>query len=323
MKKTLLYSATVLLLAAVACNKTDNVPAEGDGLIRFAPVAENTRALIYQDNLTSETFQVYDFKDDAKYIEDKIKYVNDSWKYVSEEDYLWKAGSHQLFGYSEAFGALPDSKQITFTKVLTTKPADQVDMLYSQIVNTTADAWKHTAGNTKETPVKLNLKHLFSAVRIAVTNGKTEQIRLNSVTIPTIPNSATATIDYRGSEVAVIIRPAPTAGTTPFVSAAAAANVDISPNGALDLLAQVPATGNPTYFMVWPQTIPDMAITVKYTQNGNIYEATATIPSIQWVAGKLYTYTLNIGNADDILLNFTVKDWIAGNGDEGETQEFE
>ena len=99
--------------------------------------------------------------------------------------------------------------------------------------------------------------------------------------------------------------------------------MDISPNGALDLLAQVPATGNPTYFMVWPQTIPDMAITVKYTQNGNIYEATATIPSIQWVAGKLYTYTLNIGNADDILLNFTVKDWIAGNGDEGETQEFE
>lgn len=313
MKKALLYSASVLMLAAMACNKTDNVAIEGDGLIRFAPVAEDTRALVYQSTLSGETFWVYDFKDGEKYIDNQIKYGTDGWVYVDEVDYLWKNTSHKLFGYSKDFGPLPENQKISYSKVLTTSPATQVDMLYSATVNTTAEAWKHTAGNTKETPVKLNLKHLLSAVSIAVKNGKGSQIVLNTVTVPSISNSGSATVDYSGESVAITYTD-PVVGETPFVSGAALKDVPVSAGGLVDILTQ--ALGNPTPYMVWPQTIPAMDIVVKYTKDGSVYEATASIPPVKWDAGKLYNYTLIIGEADDILLNFTVKDWIDGGSEE-------
>ena len=317
MKKSLVYSAIVLLLAAMACNKTDSTVSEGESHILFAPAAEATRALVYQDNLTSEQFRVYDFKDDVKYIDDQIKY-EEGWVYVSGDDYLWKAGTHKLFGYTTALGALPENKKLSYTKELTTALANQADLLYSGIVTTTADTWKHTTGNTKTTPVKLSMKHLFAAVEMAVKNGKGATIQINSVTVPSIPNSATATIDYSGTDVAVSIPTAPTAGTNPFVSAAAIGNVDLTDTAQLDILTQ--AVQAPAPYVVWPQTIPAMTIAVQYTQNGSTYNTTATIPSITWEAGKLYTYTLLIANVDDILLNFTVQDWVDGGS---ETAEFE
>lgn len=318
MKKTLVYSAIVLLLAAMACNKTDSTVSEGEGHILFAPAAEATRALVYQETLTGEQFRVYDFKDGAKYIDDQIKYgTTNTWEYVSGDDYLWKAGTHNLFGYTAALGALPDTKKLSYTKELTTAAANQYDLLYSTIVTTTADAWKHTTGNTKTTPVKLNMKHLFAAVEMVVKNGKGSTIKLNSVTVPSIPNSATATIDYSGTDVAVSI-PAPTAGTNPFVSAAAVADVDMTDGALLDILTQ--AVQTPAPYVIWPQTIPAMTIAVQYTQNGSTYNTTATIPSTTWEAGKLYTYTLLIANAEDILLTFTVKEWQDGGS---ETAEFE
>lgn len=317
MKNTLLYSAIVLLLAAAACNKTDGVVREGDGFIRFAPAAEETRALVYQSTLNAETFRVYDFKDGEKYIDNKIKYGTTGWVYVDEEDYLWKATEHNLFGYSDGLGALPENKKVALEAVMTTSLAsgNQVDYLYSEIVNTTADAWKHTTGNTKDTPVKLNMKHLFTAVSMGVKNAKSSEIVLTSVTIPAIAGNGSATIDYSGSAVNVQYT-GPTVAETPFVSAAAAANAPLSAGGIFDLLTQSVAT--PTPYVVWPQTIPASTVTVNYTMNGNSYVATAAIPSVKWEAGKLNTYLLSINNADDIMLTFTVKDW-----QEGATENYE
>ena len=315
MKKALLYSASVLLLASVACNKTDSVIGDGDASIRFAPATESTRALVYASTLNAETFRVYDFKDGEKYLDNQIKYGTTGWVYVDEQDYLWKADEHKLFGYSTALGALPETKKITLAKVLTTSAANQADLLYSETVNVSADTWKHTSGNTKETPVTLNMKHLFAAVSMAVKNGKTDAIVLNTCTVPQIANSSTATIDYSGTAVAVS-NTTPTAGDTPFVAGATVADVNLTPNALLDILTQ--AVASPTAYVVWPQTIPAMTIAVTYTMNDRVYETTATIPSVKWEAGKLYQYTLVIGNADDILLNFTVKDW-----EEGATENYE
>lgn len=318
MKNSIISTAIILLSAVMACNKIDSVSNGSDGLISFAPAAENTRALIYNENLSSETFRVYDFLDEAKYIDNQIKYGTTGWEYVDNQDYLWKNGTHKLFGYTESLGALPSDNKVSYTKVLTTSAADQKDLLYSEIVNTTASAWKQTSGNTKETPVKLNMKHLFSAVSIAVKNGKTTELVLNSVTIPTIANSGTATIDYSGNAVSVNIPEPEVSESTPFVNAAAIANVNVSASGLVDILSQTVAV--PTPFVVWPQTIPEMSISVEYTMNGSVYETTATIPSVKWEAGKLYIYTLVIGEADDILLNFTVKEWQEG---ASENYEFE
>ena len=315
MKKTLLYSACVLLLAALACNKTDSVIGEGDALIRFAPATEDTRALVYQANLNAETFHVYDFKDGEKYIDNTLKYGTEGWVYEDEEDYLWKNGSHKLFGYTKALGALPENKKLTESMVMTTSLAsgNQVDYLYSGIVNTTAYDWKHTTGNTKATPVTLHMKHLFTAVSMAVKNAKTDEIVLTSVTVPAIANSGTYTIDYSGEEVAVTTA-APTVAETPFVSAAAAADVTLSAGAQLDLLTQ--AVANPIPYVVWPQSFPETTVTVTYTMNGNSYEATATLPAATWEAGKLNTYLLSINNADDIMLTFTVKEWQDGGSTE-------
>lgn len=320
MKKTLLYSAFVLLLAAMACNKTDSAVAEGEAYIRFAPAAEGTRALVYQSNITGEQFKVYDFKDGEKYIDNQIKYGTAGWEYVDVQDYLWKNTNHKLFGYTAALGALPENKEISWTKVLTTSPANQVDVLYSETVNTTASDWKHTAGNTKDTPVKMNMKHLFAAVSMAVKNETGATITLASGPVPAIPNSSTAKIDYSGNAVDVSNTDPTVDASTPFVASAAVANVQLSNTDQLDILTQAVAAPQP--YVIWEQTCPEMTIAIRYTKgdSDSVYETTATIPSIKWEAGKLYQYVLTIRNAGDILLNFTVKEWQDGGS---ETATFE
>lgn len=316
MKKTLFYSLAVLLLASAACNKTEVVVSD-DAMIRFAPANESTRAELIKDEaaLQAVTFQVYDFKDGAEYINNKIKYdtATSSWAYVDEEDYLWKATEHKLFGYTSSLGLLASAdKTVTYVATLTTD-ANQTDLLYSDIVTVTADEWKHTAGNTKDTPVTLTMKHLFSAVSIYVVNNKTSEITLNSVNAPAnIASAGTALINYNGTDVAVSYEDL--SSTVSFVTADPLANQNLPSQKTADVLKQ--AVAEPTTFVVWPQRFPGATITVKYSMGGRSYESSVTLPEVAWERSKNYTYTLVIGDVDDILLDFTVKEWETGSAEE-------
>ena len=313
MKKSIIYSAIVLLLASVACNKTESVSL-GERSISFAPTSLETRALIEDEaSLRAQTFQVYDLLsgETAPYINNTISCTDGKWDYVTSASYAWKDGTHRFFGYTENAGtfALADTT-LTVTKTLTTADADQVDLLYSEIFNTTAADWKSTKQMTDS--VALHFKHLFSAVSIVVKNATTSSVTINSVGA-SIKNSGSATVKFGGDSVEVAYTAPSVSGA--FISATALSNVslagktDSAEGGMVDVFTQAAATSG-TYEMVWPQTIAEGAqvVNVVYTMNGSQKTAAVKIPATTWEAGKKYAYVLNI-YPTKVELTFVVMPW--------------
>ena len=325
MKKTFIYSIIILLAACLAsCEKNEGPVGAAEGTITFAPSAVKTRALIEDEAaLQAVTFKVYDYLDDAEYINNKVAYSDGAWAYTDEQTYLWKNGTHRLFGFSDGLGTLSEGK-VAVSKVLTDQTQD--DLLYSEIVKTTAAEWKSAAGHTTETPVSLNMKHLLSAVAITVQNFSGNEVTLNSVSKPAIPNSGSATVDFSGDAVAVeygevsVSGDFSTATALSGVTLAAAVEaaeatgdtpaVEAKDGGKADVIAQA-VTTDPAYYIVWPQTIEEgseIAVTVNYTMKGKTYNKTVKIPAGTWSAGKKYNYTLQIFPTD-VRLIFKVMPW--------------
>jgi len=325
MKKTFIYSIIILLAGCLAsCEKNEGPVGAAEGTITFAPSAVKTRALIEDEAaLQAVTFQVYDYLDDAEYINNKVAYAEGAWAYTDEQTYLWKNGTHRLFGFSDGLGTLSEGK-VAVSKVLTDQTQD--DLLYSEIVKTTAAAWKAIEGNTAETPVSLNMKHLLSAVAITVQNFSGNEVTLNSVSKPAIPNSGSATVDFSGDAVAVeygdvtvsgdFSTATALSGVTLAAAVEAAEATDDTPaveaedGGKVDVIGQA-ATTDPAYYIVWPQTIEEgseIDVTVNYTMKGKTYNKTVKIPAGTWSAGKKYNYTLQIFPTD-VRLIFKVMPW--------------
>lgn len=311
MKKVFTYSAIVLLLAATACNKTESVSL-GENGIRFAPASVETRALIEDEaGLQTQKFQVYDLLDGASYINEVISYADGAWNYEPENTYSWKAGSHKFFGYTQNAGTLTNNV-LSVSKTLTTAEANQVDLLYSEIYSTTADAWKADATHDVNTPVALHMKHLFSAVSITLKNYTDFEASVTKVTAPAIPNAGSASVSYAGDAVAVSYGTVSISGS--FVTATPISTATALASGkTIDVLSMAVADAK-GYQMVWPQTLAEDAvtITISYTLNGVAYtDKTVTLPADTWEAGKKYDYELQI-LPSDIHLIFTVQDWDSG-----------
>ena len=321
MKKSIIYSAIVLLLGVTACNKTDKATFEGDGNIRFAPATADTRALIEDDAaLQAQTFQVYDFMGETKYIDETISYADSKWNYASESTYTWKAGDHKFFGYTSGAGTFA-SDALTVSKTLTTAEADQKDLLYSEIFSTTADAWKATEGNTIDTPVALHMKHLFAAVSITLENCTDSEASITKVTAPAIPNAGSATVSYAGDAVSVEYGTPTVSGSfvnaTPISTATALAS-----QKTIDVLTMA-ASDAKSYQMVWPQTLGEDAVTVtvSYTLNETTYtDKVVSLPADTWQAGKKYDYVLQI-LPSEVRLVFKVQPWDAGQAGEIDTKD--
>ena len=322
MKKALIYSAMVLLAGAMACNKTDHV-LSGDGHIRFAPTGVETRALVTNDNIQAETFQVYDFIGTTKYIDDQITYnaTDAVWDYANADYYLWKSGTHKLFGFTAGAGTLGTDQKVTISKTLTTATADQVDLLYSEIVTQDAAAWKSTAGNTPDTPVALNFKHLLSAVSIVIHNGTDKDVVINSVSGPAIAGSGSATVDFSGTAPTVSYTTPTVSETTPFVATAFPASTTVAVDAVADVLNG--GASSKSYQVVWPQAIAAgaVSVTVSYTMNGTPFtNKVVALPAANWEVGHKYDYVLHI-LPTGVKLTFVVQDWNQVDGLEMDTKD--
>lgn len=329
MKKTFIYSIIILLAGCLAsCEKNEGPVGAAEGTITFAPSAVKTRALIEDEAaLQAVTFKVYDYLDDAEYINNKVAYADGAWAYTDEQTYLWKNGTHRLFGFSDGLGTLSEGK-VAVSKVLTDQTQD--DLLYSEIVKTTAAEWKSAAGHTTETPVSLNMKHLLSAVAITVQNFSGNVVTLNSVSKPAIPNSGSATVDFSGDAVAVeygavsvsgnFSTAADLSGVTLAAAVEATDDAEAKDGGKADVIAQA-ATETPGYWMVWPQTVAEntIKVTVNYTMSGNTYEKEVALPAATWEQGKKYAYTLAI-YPTEVRLVFKVQPWDSVDGLEIDTE---
>ncbi len=309
MKQVFAYSAIVLLLAtAVACNKTDSA-ISGDGQIRFALTSPETRALVenVNDLQANQTIKVFDLLGSANYFDadETVSYSGGAWNFDSGKGYTWKAGTHKFFGYTNEAGTFADGV-FTVSKTLTTADANQVDIVYSNIVSKTAEQAK--ADNYKA--VTLNMSHLFSAVAISLKNATSAPVTVKSVTT-NIPNQGSATISYAGDEP--VVTPGAVTQSGQYIAGTALSNVEVAADGIVDVLGQAAATED-TYWLVWPQTLAkgDVKVTVSYTMNNKDYDdvevSLPATPEGGWARGNKYLYTLNI-YPTEVQLIFKVQPW--------------
>lgn len=300
MKKTFIYSAIVLLLAVVACNKIDSTVSEEP--IRFAFATEATRSLVESNtDLQAQTIKVYDDKGAASYyIDDAVTYGAGTWNFTSGRAYTWRTGSHKFFAFTDGAGSF-DDKKLTIEKTLTTADADQVDLLYSDIVP--------KAESDAGTTVTIPMNHLFAAVGIMVKNATSGEVTVKSVSKPAIANNGSATVDFSGSEVSVSYGTVTASGD---YSSTAISNLTLAASGLADIIAQTAAIAN-AYWLAWPQEVSAEGLTVaiEYTIGSKTYSQEVKLPAAAatWTAGYKYLYTISI-NPHDIVLDFTVTDWV-------------
>ena len=321
MKKAFIYSAIVLLAAGTACNKTDSV-LPGDGQIRFALSAPETRSLV--ENVTdlqnNQTIKVFDFLlDGTNYFDadETVKYDASEWKFQTGKGYTWKSGKHKFFAYTNGAGNFADNK-LTVAKTLTTAEANQVDLVYSNIVSKTAEQAKEDS----YMPVSLNMDHLFAAVSITLKNCTDYEASVTKVTAPVIPNEGSATVSYAGNAADVTYTTPTVSTSSSFVSATPINAATAMPSQkSIDVLKMAAADAK-AYQLVWPQTLAEDAVTVtvSYTLNGTTYtDKTVTLPADTWVAGQKYDYELQI-LPSDIRLVFVVQPWDSGEAGDIDTK---
>ncbi len=315
MKKLVYTIGIALAFGFVSCDKTSEIFDENKGsTISFEPKTVETRALINSvEDLHSSTLRVFDFwsgQASEPYINNTLVYQNSQWQYGTEATYYWKDGTHKFFSFTDALGTLNSSKVVSVSKTLTTAEENQTDLLYSQVFTSTAADWM--SSNTATTPVPLTFKHLLSSVAIVVKNCSGTPVTLNSVSA-SIPNVGSASVNYSADTVAVTLGDV-SAGTTPFISAAALSNVTLASQDSVDVLAQAKmAAEDYSYYVIWPQEINEespVSVDVSYTPDGaeEALVKTVSLPATTWEPGNKYLYVLRI-LPTGVVLTFKVLPW--------------
>ena len=335
MKKTILYSSLILVLGAIACNKTDEIVPKSDALISIRTGIDTKSFIGTQELLQANaTLHIMDFVGTEKYIDDNITYVaattedeEGAWDFVEGHSYTWKSGDHKFYGWLVKDGNLTvsptytqASHSLSYSKALTTAAADQADFLYSNVIKRNPSA----AGGKAAVP--LQFIHLFSGIRISLTNSLGKQITVKSVSISGLKNSATGNITFgdptetnaKGTSVSIDNL----AESGSFISATALTNQALADGGKIDVLSQsvLGADATAAAYMIWPQLMDGTAkVTVVYN-TGETDAADKTrvvdlaIPDGNgfktMAAAYRYSFDLNIVS-NDIQLTFVVADWDA------------
>lgn len=309
MRKNIKYiAAAFVIMLAASCNKIDN-GFSGDALIRFAPQAVGTKATVDDDEgLQAQTFAVVGLLNGLSNFQNTISYSEGSWIFGTDAKYIWNAGTHKFFGYTDGAGTLSSANKLTVSKTFTTDEANQTDLLFSEVFQSTADDWKanHAMGDC----VPLHFHHLLSAISITLKNGTENEVTVTSVSAPAILNSGSATIDFTDLTNNVpSVSFGSVAADGDFVTAEAIGSTVLAAGDMIDVLAQAKADAG-SYQVIWPQTLAEDAVTINvaYTMNDKEYEASVSLPADTWVAGTKYDYVLNI-LPTDIHLEFVVQPW--------------
>lgn len=257
--------------------------------------------------------------------------------------YFWEGEDNQpyrFFGWLnyDATGGLslpnnwtydPDTKTFTIPEgTVLNKDYNQFDFLYSNVDERTLNA------NNKRQPVKMNMNHLFTAFGIGITNTSEDNIVVKSVTLRTIHDKGSATIDFRQTPCLVnygttsISR---TPITNPFISYSSTEGYTVfndesgNPNAKNNIFN--PDATAKEYYIVWPQAesvfpkltfandeaeaaAPDTSfpLILEYVADGQTIKKRMQLPKMAWVPGKLYYFDVLV--ADKLVeIITTVKDW--------------
>jgi len=225
--------------------------------------------------------KVYDFVTDGtaegKYIDDSIHgdiAEDGTWAYSAQDThYHWtKKGTHKFFGWlttdpdGTAFASAPtwteSSKTLSIASLTMTKNTPQFDFLYSDIVT------RDSADPTQHGPIKLEMKHLFSALAVNLENIGEDVINVQSVSVAGVNNTKSAVVQFKTADGTTSVNYSAVSSGN-FLTATIT-NPRLEQNNKINLYTGRTWTEN-TPILMWPQDateIENAEITVTYTMDG-------------------------------------------------------
>lgn len=308
--------------AAVSCSK--EVTPEPDGAIRLDPkVGEgynDTKASIFSDAELpeTETFHVDAFLSDQSTVKPYFSsyaahlYIYndqdqiDEWRFcdLSSDSPAWKNYYFPLEGTVDFFAYVPQGYVIVSK---TTNPptfSAELPLLSAQTDKVKEFMYAYTPAMSKESPtVPLVFEHPFAAIRFVVGQSHRD-LTIKSMGFKNIVSSGTCTLNNENGRYLPSWK---LGGTTDML-------VDINKiiPGHINFGGPVGET-----YIVMPQELAGVKFVINYSWNNNDDNNSNDEYNIEvglegsWTAGKIYTYSLDLGNsAEEILFNVNVEQWV-------------
>lgn len=344
-------------LLMASCSQ-DQLPAANEKAdeISFQTTTSLTRGLI--GSLTSGSeICLYGYKDGNflaagtdKALEGKtLAYRNfngsNRWSVVNGDNpitYFWEGdGKYRFFGWlAKDPNGLVAPNNIKWSagyndKVLTVnatldKDYNQFDFLYSNVHERTLPT------QSKSDPVALEMNHLFTAFGIGISNTSEDDITVKSVTLRTIHDKGSATIDF--SKTPCEVKYGTTSisrnpDTNPFRTYSSDVGYTVSKDGGVVYNIFNPSATKKEYYIVWRQDKDNFPILtfdnddaetdaddelfpliLVYEADGQNFKKRMQLPQMDWEPGKLNYF--NILVADKLVeITATVKDWKYAHAD--------
>ena len=207
--------------------------------------------------------------------------------------YYWPTSDYKLsfFAYypygNAAFtvqSAASDLGAPTYAYTVPSAIGSQLDVMTGQTTNVLGGG---------SSPVLLTMKHRCAAINFSVTNNRSSDITINSISIEGVKYSGTLNEETWTLNAAVN-----SSSSNPFA---------LTYGNTVAVGATTNVTGTSNIFLMLPQTIPAGA-KIKVAVNGEEFEAELTGT---WVAGKQYNYSLEIKNNIIIVVDedTEIEDW--------------
>lgn len=325
MKKNIIHSLAVLLMTAAAVSCSKEVTPEPDGAIRLDPkVGEgynDTKASIFSDAELpeTETFHVDAFLSDQSTVKPYFSsaaahlYIYndqdqiDEWRFcdLSSGKPAWKNYYFPLEGTVDFFAYVPQG-YVTVSK--TTNPptfSAALPHLRAQTDVVKEFMYAYTPAMSKESPtVPLSFEHPFAAIRFVVGQSHRD-LKIQSMGFSGIVHSGTCILKKDNGRYLP------------------SWNLDTpEPEMLVDINKIIPGDinfGGPVgeTYIVMPQELAGVKFVINYKWNNNDNNNLNDEYNIEvalegsWTAGKIYTYSLDLGNsAEEILFNVNVEQWV-------------
>lgn len=271
---------------------------------------------------------------------------NNQWAVMTGENrltYFWEGEDdkpYRFFGWLnyDATGTglslpsgwtyVPETKTFTIPETVINSTYNQFDFLYSSVDE------RILSPNNKRLPVTMDMNHLFTAFGIGITNTSEDNITVKSVTLKTIHDKGSATIDFSSTPCSVEYGSTSISrnpNTDPFISYSNSTGYTVYndeseyPNVKNNIFN--PDATAKEYYIVWPQAksvFPELTfendeaeaaapdelfpLILEYEADGQTITKRMQLPKMAWVPGKLYYFDILV--ADKLVeIITTVKDW--------------
>lgn len=303
-------AAFLAMAFAQACTKSEiSAPGNDNSVsvpIFFHATADAlpiSKALIGPDNLTSEKIVVNDILEDSNgktdhYIDNAIySYTNGIWQ-TDETRYWTKTGTHYFTAFIEGQdlefvqGSDRDSDGLSFDTA-TLDVQYQPDILY-------AFAERDMVGHEPSEPVVLDFIHVFSAIKINITNVNRPSLKITSYGFDRMVSKGKFTVT-RGGGLDYDLNSVGEAYSQ------GSAEISLNAGETATLYVGQSNVDPEGRLLVWPQELDDdLVLSFSYKDDSGANKTDVhlkTTDIVRWNAGFCYVYNITMSDNN---INFTV-----------------